>query len=470
MPAVKNCRHGHRERVRARFLREGLSSFADYEVIELLLFYAIPRKDTKQEAHALADRFGSLYGVLTASVDALQSVPGIGARTAEFLHSLYPLAQYVAKEEPHDAPCLDWQDLAERVYPFLKRGVNESASLVFLNNRDEVICVEHLGEGKTLNLISGERIACLAISYGASSLVLADYKKVGIPFPDPTVLQGARTLQCDLSTLGVHLRDYLFFTDTQYNSYHSLVHSHQLSANSYFCVEHRETPMRYPKTYAALEEVLSFAASPTSAAQLATELLDKYRTLSILLSVPYETLLSEHPDEEREIFVLKLFFELCASVGVSHAKCEKEKAFSDATVLGEMFCDAIGMNGDETVAVAMFDRSMRFINMELCARGTVNTAAFVTRRLVKTAVSSKAAFVAVAHNHPNGESKPSTNDIAMTVELYHAFHRVGIGFVDHFVVTSAESVPVSRYEGMAEFTDMDASFYKDTPHVEHFNL
>ena len=115
MPTEKNFRHGHRERVRERFLREGLSSFADYEVLELLLFYAIPRRDTKGQAHALDDTFGSLYQTLTASEEELCRVTGIGERTARFLRSILPFLEYVAKEEPHAKSCPDHRSLANRI-------------------------------------------------------------------------------------------------------------------------------------------------------------------------------------------------------------------------------------------------------------------------------------------------------------------------------------------------------------------
>ena len=76
---------GHRERLRERFLREGLDSFEDHNILELLLFYVIPRKDTNELAHLLLDRFGSLSAVLEAPYEELKTVPGIGELSASLL-------------------------------------------------------------------------------------------------------------------------------------------------------------------------------------------------------------------------------------------------------------------------------------------------------------------------------------------------------------------------------------------------
>ena len=78
--------HGHRKRLRERFLKSGLAGFAEHEVIELLLTLAIPRSDVKQPAKALLTRFGSLRGVLDASMPELRSVDGIGEVAAVALH------------------------------------------------------------------------------------------------------------------------------------------------------------------------------------------------------------------------------------------------------------------------------------------------------------------------------------------------------------------------------------------------
>ena len=77
---------GHRQRLKDRFREEGLDHFQEHEVLELLLFYCIPRKDTNPIAHALIDRFGSLSQVLEAPPEELAKVPGMGESAAVFLN------------------------------------------------------------------------------------------------------------------------------------------------------------------------------------------------------------------------------------------------------------------------------------------------------------------------------------------------------------------------------------------------
>src|SRR2546421_4887991 len=73
--------HGHRQRLRERFMKHGLAGFADYEVVELLLTLAIPRSDVKQPAKALIARFGNLRGILDAPIEELRVISGIGSVT-----------------------------------------------------------------------------------------------------------------------------------------------------------------------------------------------------------------------------------------------------------------------------------------------------------------------------------------------------------------------------------------------------
>ena len=77
---------GHRQRLKNRFREEGLDHFDEHQVLELLLFYCIPRIDTNELAHRLLERFGSLANVLEAKAEELEKVPGIGSNAATFLN------------------------------------------------------------------------------------------------------------------------------------------------------------------------------------------------------------------------------------------------------------------------------------------------------------------------------------------------------------------------------------------------
>ncbi|MBE6567543.1 MAG: hypothetical protein E7657_02665 [Ruminococcaceae bacterium] len=459
MPTEKNFRHGHRERVRARFLREGLSAFADYEVLELLLFYAIPRRDTKLQAHALDDTLGSLYHVLTASEEALCRVPGIGSRTAAFLRSLLPFLNYVAKEEPHSDMCPDNRTLARRIYPYLDKGKKESSLIAFLNNCDEIICIHPLGEGKSLTCTSTDELIFLSFAYRASSVVLVDYKGVGIPFPENIVMQGMHQLREELSTVGIHVRDYLLFTDTQYSSLFFLTGDRQFQMPSPFFIEAdvEKTPPFLTASADRLVDILSFVTSEEKGRALADRLLKKYGTLSNVLSLPYETLVSENEDASAEVLYLKILFEVHSRAGLSRVRNER-LCYANAKAIGQMFSDAIGLNSEENIALAMFDKEMRLIDAVICARGSVNTASYVVRNLIEIAHSHRAAYVALSHNHPGGTTVPSAADSAMTTELSRAFRQAKIGFIDHFIVTSTSHTCISRL-GLESYTDMPDEFF-----------
>ena len=100
----KHLHEGHRQRMRARFAVSDPASFADHEMLEMLLYYALPRRDTNELAHVLIEEFGSLTAVLEADVERLVSVTGISDGTAIFLKILGEVAKRYAifKFDPQD--------------------------------------------------------------------------------------------------------------------------------------------------------------------------------------------------------------------------------------------------------------------------------------------------------------------------------------------------------------------------------
>ena len=95
----KNPHKGHRQRVKNRVLREGVDSFEDHQILELLLFYCIPMKDTNELAHLLIDRFGSLAGVLDARPEDLCAVSGITENSGILLNLIPSLARRYHQEK-----------------------------------------------------------------------------------------------------------------------------------------------------------------------------------------------------------------------------------------------------------------------------------------------------------------------------------------------------------------------------------
>ena len=134
---------GHREKMRQRFLKGGLDSFADHEALELLLYYAIPRRDTNPIAHALMERYGSLSAVLTAPVEDLQKVEGIG-ESAAILLKLAP--QLYRKAKLSDAEQETVLSSVERVGAYLlERFAGEKNEVVYQ------LCLDR--KGRLLSLI-----------------------------------------------------------------------------------------------------------------------------------------------------------------------------------------------------------------------------------------------------------------------------------------------------------------------------
>ena len=96
---VKNIHEGHRKRLRNRFAENGLNGFHPHEILELILFYSIPRANTNEIAHNLINRFGSVYHVFNASPEELSSVKGMGSKSIEFIKIFGDVCSYYLEHE-----------------------------------------------------------------------------------------------------------------------------------------------------------------------------------------------------------------------------------------------------------------------------------------------------------------------------------------------------------------------------------
>jgi|YNPBryunderm2012_1023409.scaffolds.fasta_scaffold07444_3 DNA repair protein RadC len=169
--------HGHRQRLRARFLKSGLAGFADYEVVELLLTLAIPRSDVKQPAKALIARFGNLRGILDAPIEELRSIPGIGSVTPVALQIIKAAATLYLQQSSEGRDTLaDPARLSEFWRMRIGALQNEVFEVAYLDSGYRLLQdgVETLEEG-TIDraAVYPRRVVEAALRRGAAALVLA---------------------------------------------------------------------------------------------------------------------------------------------------------------------------------------------------------------------------------------------------------------------------------------------------------
>ena len=165
---------GHRERLRNKFITSP-DSLEDHELLELLLFYAIPRCNTNETAHDLIDRFGSLQGVLDANLSSLVGVKDVGNKTALYLRVVSEvLSRYERASHELSGQIDTYAELGDYLRSLFVGTENEQTFLLLFDNSKRLILCEKIGEGYSSgNVISMRDIAYLALSNNAAGVVLA---------------------------------------------------------------------------------------------------------------------------------------------------------------------------------------------------------------------------------------------------------------------------------------------------------
>lgn len=217
---MSNTHGGHRARMKQRFLEHGLDNFNDLNVLELLLFYAQPRRDTNELAHALMERFGSLSAVLESSPSELKSVSGIGDSAVGLL-SLIPAVsrRYMVEKTPESEPVNDAATAGRYFIPRFMYETGEVVLALMLDARNHPIACLELSRG-VVNAaeISARKLAEMCLEHRASSVILAHNHLSGVAFPSVEDDLCTRQLQRALQLIGVDLRDHVIVAGCEYLS------------------------------------------------------------------------------------------------------------------------------------------------------------------------------------------------------------------------------------------------------------
>ena len=218
--AEKSVHSGHRERLRERFLKEGLDNFTEVQALELLLFYAIGRRDTNPIAHDLIARFGSLSRVLEASPEDLKKVSGIGDNAAVLLHLVPQLSRYYQVSCAQRVEVLtSVEACAAYLIPYFVGRTRETVFMLCLDAKCKVLCCREIGEG-SINAasISVRNVVETALETNASVVFLAHNHPSGVAVPSDEDVHTTRRIAAALRTVDVHLADHIVVAEGDYVS------------------------------------------------------------------------------------------------------------------------------------------------------------------------------------------------------------------------------------------------------------
>ncbi len=206
---------GHRKRVRERWQAEGLEHFTDHEVLELLLFHARPRVDTKQMAKQLLDSCGSLKAVLDAPVEQLRSIAGIGEESALLLSLIVPLyRRYCQSSCAQLQKISGMQDLCRLCGAQLQDLPVEQFVAVFLDAQMRVMKIQQIAKGGLTEVAANVRqVAETAAQWNCYGVVLCHNHPGGDAMPSPEDIEVTWSISRMLQSLRILLVDHLIISE-----------------------------------------------------------------------------------------------------------------------------------------------------------------------------------------------------------------------------------------------------------------
>ena len=211
---------GHREKMRQRFMTGGLDAFADHEILELMLYYAIPRRDTNPIAHALMERYGSLPAVLAAPMEDLKRTEGIGESAAVLLHLVPQVCRRARLAQVGEDQVLN---SSERAGAYLLECFDgESREVIYqlcLDRKGKLLACKRLGEGSVASAdLDVRRLVENAILTGASAVILAHNHPSGVALPSDGDYTATMRVRAALNAIGIELADHIIVADGDFVS------------------------------------------------------------------------------------------------------------------------------------------------------------------------------------------------------------------------------------------------------------
>ena len=215
--------HGHRERLRERFLQSP-DALPDYEILELLLASVIPRKDVKPMAKSMIERWGSFADILSADIGDLQQTDGLGRTSATILKIVREAAIRLAQAPLKEKPVLSsWLDLLDYCSAAMSTLRTEHFRRLFLDRKNMLICDEVQQQGTVDHTpLYPREVVRRALELHASSLIMVHNHPTGDPTPSKADIDMTRLVRDALTTVNIKLIDHLIIGRKGHSSFKSM--------------------------------------------------------------------------------------------------------------------------------------------------------------------------------------------------------------------------------------------------------
>jgi DNA repair protein RadC len=215
---------GHRARLRARFLAGGPEAVAEHELIEMVLFLALPRRDTKPIARSLLAQFGSYAAAISAPLPQLLAVEGLGEAGAAALKIVQAAAQKLAKAEVLYRPVLsNWDRLMEYLQAVLARERIEQFRVLFLDNKNRLLGDEAQGTGTVNHTpVYPREVVKRALDLHATAIILVHNHPSGDPSPSQEDIVMTKEIKQAANALSIVLHDHVIVGNGQWLSFRKM--------------------------------------------------------------------------------------------------------------------------------------------------------------------------------------------------------------------------------------------------------
>lgn len=442
---------GHRGRMRAKLRAYGQNIFDTYELLEMLLYYTIPYKDTNPIAKRLLAAFGSLDGVLSASVEELTAVSGVGQRSAVYLKRVDALCNLIGAEpECKDTRFIDNVTAGRYLVSRFKNEPRKRVLALYLDSNMSLLDEEFVFNEVDFDsaAVTASPIISRALKLGAAAVITAHNHPLSSSYPT----QGDRATDSKLTgelawariTHAGHFvvsgNRYTFFSQNPIINFcqstvlddfirsHSLLNDSIVSESDAECLSDGYNS----RDLAFLEELCSYCSAKAGSADIIGAL-RRYRTVENLLAADASTLAEMEGDG------LALYLKL---LGYIASRRHTDlfafgRVHSDTEVVNYFKALFIGVSV-ENIYIMCFDGRGRAILCERVSEGVVNSAEVLPRKLIEVVVRCSAKKAVIAHNHPFGNPSPSGEDVEMTAKLRDLFRAVGVELVDHLIIAGQQ--------------------------------